>query len=45
MLNITGGGEKRFKSDFNPVSLKPHKVISNHLELSEIVKEAELLFG
>ena len=44
MLNITGGGEKRFKNDFNLVSLKPHKIISNHSELSEIVKEAELLF-
>src|SRR3989339_311448 len=44
MLNITGGGEKRFKNDFNLVSLKPHKVLSNHSELSEIVKEAEILF-
>ena len=45
MLNITGGGEKRFKHDFNPVSLKPHKIISNHSELSDIIKEAELLFA
>ena len=44
MLNITGGGEKRFKNDFNLVSLKPHKVLSNNSELSEIVKEAEILF-
>jgi cysteate synthase len=44
MLNITGGGEKRFMNEHKPVYLKPNKIISNRTDISEILTEIESLF-
>ncbi len=44
MLNITGGGEKRFKSENKVFYLKPSLVIDNNLETAFIIKSVESLF-
>jgi len=44
MLNITGGGEKRFKSENKVFYLKPSLVINNNLETEFILKSVESLF-
>ncbi len=44
MLNITGGGEKRFKSENAVHSLSPNLIISNSLDESAISGAAEKLF-
>ncbi|OFY45057.1 MAG: cysteate synthase [Bacteroidetes bacterium GWF2_40_14] len=45
MLNITGGGEKRFKSENKVFYLKPNLVIDNNLETEFIIKSVESLFN
>lgn len=44
MLNITGGGEKLFKSQFELIYLKPNLIIDNKSDSAHIVKLAESLF-
>ncbi|MEN6619820.1 MAG: cysteate synthase [Rikenellaceae bacterium] len=44
MLNITGGGEKRFKSENKVFLLKPNLIIDNNLETETLVKLVESLF-
>lgn len=44
MLNITGGGEKRFKSENQVHFLNPSLIINNNTELSTITSSAESLF-
>jgi cysteate synthase len=44
MLNITGGGEKRFRSENKLYYLKPDAIISSQSDTKEIIKKAEELF-
>lgn len=44
MLNITGGGEKRFKSEHNIFNLKPNLIISPDEDKETIVRKTEALF-
>ncbi|NCC46423.1 MAG: cysteate synthase [Bacteroidia bacterium] len=44
MLNITGGGEKLFKSSKDLYYLKPDMILDNNLDLDLIIKKAESLF-
>lgn len=44
MLNITGGGELRFKKENNIKYLQPNMILDNNLEVLEIIKNAESLF-
>ena len=44
MLNITGGGERRFKKENEIKFLKPSVIIDNNIETSDIIKLAESLF-
>jgi len=44
MLNITGGGERRFKQENEIKFLKPSLIIDNNIEISDIIKFAESLF-
>lgn len=44
MLNITGGGEKLFKSQNRLFIKNPNLIIDNHLEVSSIINSAESLF-
>ncbi|HPS95861.1 MAG TPA: cysteate synthase [Bacteroidales bacterium] len=44
MLNITGGGEKRFRSENKLYYLKPDAIISSQSDNKEIIKKAEELF-
>ena len=44
MLNITGGGELRFKKENNIKYLKPNMILNNNLDVLEIIKNAESLF-
>jgi cysteate synthase len=44
MLNITGGGEKRFRSENKLYYLKPNAIISSLSDTKEIIKIAEELF-
>lgn len=44
MLNITGGGEKRFRSENKLYFLKPDAIISSQSDTKEIIKKAEELF-
>ncbi|MCK9304384.1 MAG: cysteate synthase [Bacteroidales bacterium] len=44
MLNITGGGEKRFIKENKIVMLQPRLIIDNNLDKSTISRTAELLF-
>ena len=45
MLNITGGGEKRFRSENKLFYLKPEAIISSQSDTKDIIKKAEELFG
>lgn len=45
MLNITGGGEKRFRSENKVFNLLPNAIICNKSGSEEIIKKAEELFG
>ena len=44
MLNITGGGEKRFKKENRIHFLKPSLILNNDRDLKEIIRSAESLF-
>ncbi len=44
MLNITGGGEKLFKSQFKLHYLKPNLIIDNKEDIAQIIKATESLF-
>lgn len=44
MLNITGGGEKRFKSEFEYIQAKPDLVISNNEDSKTIIGKVLGLF-
>ncbi|MHC1778709.1 MAG: cysteate synthase [Bacteroidales bacterium] len=44
MLNITGGGEKRLKSEIKPHYMKPNLIIDNSNDIITIVKKTESLF-
>ncbi len=44
MLNITGGGEKRFKSEFKYTEAKPHLVLDSSLSADEVCTAVENLF-
>ncbi|MFA6334320.1 MAG: cysteate synthase [Bacteroidales bacterium] len=44
MLNITGGGEKRFKAENKVYLLKPNMVIDCNLKTETILKKVESLF-
>lgn len=44
MLNVTGGGEKRFRSENKLYYLKPDAIISSQSDTKEIIKKAEELF-
>jgi len=44
MLNVTGGGEKRFRSENKLYFLKPDAIISNQSDTKEIIKKTEELF-
>ena len=45
MLNITGGGEQRFKREFRFVSTKPDLVMSPESSSAEVVERVSALFG
>jgi len=44
MLNVTGGGEKRFRSENKLYFIKPDAIISSQSDTKEIIKKAEELF-
>lgn len=44
MLNITGGGEKRFKSEHNYVNMEPHLILNQDASAEEIIAAVEKLF-
>jgi len=44
MLNVTGGGEKRFRSENKLYYLKPDAIINSQSDTKEIIKKAEELF-
>lgn len=44
MLNITGGGEKLFKSAHKVTYLKPDFIIDNNCDINHIIEKAESLF-
>ncbi len=44
MLNITGGGEKRFKKEYNYVNMEPHIILNQDDPVGEIIRQAEKLF-
>ena len=44
MLNITGGGENRFKSEKKLIYKTPDLVIDNNTDIEIILKSAESLF-
>jgi len=44
MLNITGGGEKLFKSVHKVTYLKPDFIIDNNCDINHIIEKAESLF-
>ena len=44
MLNITGGGEKRFKKEFNYVNAKADLVLSPECSPAEIIEKVTALF-
>ena len=44
MLNITGGGEKRFKKENSIVNLKPNLILDNNTNIADIINMAESLF-
>ena len=45
MLNLTGGGEQRFKREFKFVSTKPDLVMSPESSSAEVVERVSALFG
>lgn len=45
MLNITGGGEKRFRSENKVFNLLPDAIICSKSGTEKIIKKAEELFG
>ena len=45
MLNITGAGEERFKSEHEVYNLEPSKVFPLDVEADEVIKCVEELFG
>jgi len=45
MLNVTGGGEKRFKADNKIFYLKPDLIIDSQLETVEVIKKVESLYS
>ena len=45
MLNITGAGEERFKSEHEIYNLEPSKVFPLDVEADEVIKCVEELFG
>lgn len=44
MLNITGGGEIRLKSEIKPHYMKPNLILTNSNDIITIVKKTESLF-
>ncbi len=44
MLNITGGGEKRFKRDNNCINIKPSLIISPQEERQEVIRKVKELY-
>ncbi len=44
MLNITGGGEKRFKSEHKCINVKPHLVLDTDMPEDEVIAAVESLF-
>ncbi len=44
MLNITGGGEMRLKSEIKPHYMKPNIILSNSNDIITIIKKTESLF-
>ncbi len=44
MLNITGGGEERFKSDNRIIFMKPSLIIDNRDTIDSITQRAETIF-
>lgn len=44
MLNITGGGEKLFKSEFKLNYLQPNLILDNKVDTAHIIESAESLF-
>jgi len=45
MLNITGGGENRFKKDNELIYLKPSLVFDIEPDLEEVKEKLEILLG
>ncbi len=44
MLNITGGGEKRFKSEHNWIGVEPHLVMDASTPAEEVIAAVDKLF-
>ncbi len=44
MLNITGGGEKKFKAEHKFVGVEPHLVLGGDLSAEEVIAAVEKLF-
>ena len=44
MLNITGGGEQRFKAEHNCIYAKPNLVMEPSLTAEEVVNRVNELF-
>ena len=44
MLNITGGGEKRFKAEHEFVGVEPHLILGSDLSAEEVIAAVEKLF-
>ncbi|MEG0518148.1 MAG: cysteate synthase [Bacteroidales bacterium] len=44
MLNITGGGEKRFKAEHKCIDIQPHLLLDSSLPTEEITTAVESLF-
>lgn len=45
MLNITGGGEKRFRKEFDCVEVKPHLIMDQSTSAEEVCAAVEALFN
>jgi len=44
MLNITGGGEKRFKAEHKWISIEPHLVMDASTPAEEVIAAVDKLF-
>lgn len=44
MLNITGGGEKRFKKEFDYITVEPELILDQEAPAEEIISQVERLF-